>query len=438
MTHSEAANHVTATDSLSHHEARNTWAIAGDMVLFITGVTFISQTVVLPSFVAGLTDSETIVGLAGGLTSGGWLLPQLLVASQLARVPRKKDLLVRSALLGRTFLFLVALAIWLLGWQHPPIALVIGLAGVFVFFCMDGVSTVAWYDLLARVIPERRRGRLLGISQFVGGLGAVGAGIAVRFILSEGSPWAFPDNYALLFGLASITLLVGVAFLNRIREPESQPADKEVASSRRVLALLLTTLDRDRPFLRLVTVRLLNGCISVASVFYILYATRNLGLDMDAAGLFVSAQVVGSLAAGLLTGTVQDRWGPIVHMRATAGMSAIPPVIALCAGRLSGILGQQVLYPYLLVYFFLGISMGSMGWPYVNWIIEYADEVKRPLYIGALNTLGALTMLAPVLGGWVVRSVSYSAVFVLAVVFALSSLVVSLPLPNPRRGQVNG
>jgi len=47
-------------------------------------------------------------------------------------------------------------------------------------------------------------------------------------------------------------------------------------------------------------------------------------------------------------------------------------------------------------------------------------------------------MLAPVLGGWVVRSVSYSAVFVLAVVFALSSLVVSLPLPNPRRGQADG
>jgi len=432
LTHSQGVAGIEAIHSPPPYQVRNAWALAGDMVLFTAGLAFISQTVVFPSFVAALTDSEEMVGLASGLGSGAWLLPQLLVATQLARVRRKKDLLVRAALVGRSFLLLIGLGIWLLGQQHPALAVAIGLVGIFIFFASDGVATVAWYDLLAKVIPNTHRGRILGASQMVGGLVAIGCGVAVKFILSEESRWPFPNNYALLFGLASVTLLAGVVSLNCIREPEYESPDKDTASPREALALLPAMLAGDRPFLRLVVTKLLNGCVSVASAFYILYATTKLGLSADSAGLFVSAQMVGSLTAALLISTIQDRWGPILHMRIATCLSAMPPIMALCVGHFSDVLGQGALYPYLLTYFFLGISMGSMSWPYANWIIEYASNTQRPLYIGALNTLGAFTMLAPVLGGWLARSVSYSAVFILALVFSVSSLLASLPLPDPR------
>ena len=407
--------------------------MASDYVLFTIAMAFISPTIVLPSFVAALSDSEVIVGLAAGLTSGAWLLPQLLVASKVAHMRLKKKVMVRALWPGRLLLPLVALAIWLFGRQLPTLTLIIGLASLFIFWALDGVASVPWFDVLAKVMPLRRRGRILGVSQLVGGLGAIGAGLAVRFILGERSAWAFPDNYALLFALASIPFFLGAVCLSAIREPESRLPDKEVPSGRRLLALVPGMLVRDRNFLRLITVRLLNSCISVAGAFYILYATRTLGLGADAAGLFVSAQVVGSLTAGLLMSAIQDRWGPVVHMRAVAVLSAIPPAVALCVGELASVLGQGVLYPYLLVYYFLGIWMGTMGWPYVNWILESTEEGRRPLYIGMLNTSGAVVMLAPILGGWIVRLVSYSAVFALALLFALGSFVVSLPLPNPRR-----
>ena len=433
MTHTESTDHVAASARPSPHQAWNTGALVVDTVLFGVGMAFISPTVVLPSFVAALTDSEVIVGLAAGLTSAGWLLPQLVVASATARLTKKKPVIVRAAWTSRLLLLLVALAIWLFGQQLPALTLVVGLAGVFVFFALDGVVSVLWFDVLAKVLPHTRRGRILGTSQFVGGLGAIGAGMAVRFILSKEGPWAFPNNYALLFALASIPFLVGAVCLSAIREPESRLPDKGVPSTRKVLSLLPGMLVRDRPFLRLVAVRLLGGCISVASAFYVLYATRNLGLSTDAVGLFVSAQVVGSLTAGLLMTVIQDRWGPLIHIRTLRVLSAIPPVIALCVGRMPGVLGQHVLYPYMLTYFFLGLSMGSGFWPYVNWIIEYANEVQRPLYIGALNTLGALSLLAPLLGGWVARSISYPAVFGLALVFSVSSLLASFALPDTRR-----
>jgi len=54
------------------------------------------------------------------------------------------------------------------------------------------------------------------------------------------------------------------------------------------------------------------------------------------------------------------------------------------------------------------------------------------MYIGLANTLSATTMLAPVLGGVVVGTVSYPAVFVLAVAFCCLALLLSLALPTTR------
>ena len=82
----------------------------------------------------------------------------------------------------------------------------------------------------------------------------------------------------------------------------------------------------------------------------------------------------------------------------------------------------------------MGIYMSSTGWPYFNWILEHAPEMQRPLYIGIVNTLAALTMLAPVLGGWLTE-ISYSAVFVTAMAFAALALVISTRLPDTRQPQ---
>jgi len=131
--------------------------------------------------------------------------------------------------------------------------------------------------------------------------------------------------------------------------------------------------------------------------------------------------------------TLQDRLGPLVHLRAMLAMMAMPPLIALGMGPLYRLWGSSVFYPYLLIYFFLGLSTSSVGWPYFNWILEYSEEARRPLYIGLLNTLGAITMLAPTLGGWIVSAVSYPAAFAVGVAFALLGLAVTLALPSTRR-----
>lgn len=415
--------------------AWNARAFALDMGIFNTGMAFISSTTVIPTFVATLTDSEFMVGLASGVITGGWLLPQLIVASLVSRLPQKKPIIMRTAWLGRPLPLVIGLLIWLLGLNHPMLSVAVVLVGIFLFFVSDAVVSVPWFDLMAKTIPANRRGRVQGTAQVVGALGGFGVGFIVRHLLSEKSPLAFPNNYAVLFGCAALGFFASAIALSLIREPEAivDVGARKVPSLKEVFSMMPRIMLEDRAYLRLVIVRIVSGFATMGSAFYVLHATRGLGLGQEVVGLFVSTQVVGTLLSGLLMGIVQDRWGPLVHIRLVIALSATSPLLALLLGALHPLLGNNILYPYLMVYVLLGISMGSMGFPYFNWIMEHVESSWRPLYIGLINTLSAILMLAPALAGWVAGSVSYPAVFWLCILFAGIGLALTLGLPCTRQ-----
>ena len=322
----------------------------------------------------------------------------------------------------------------LLGRDRPTLTLLVVLASIDIFFTIDAVISVPWFALLAKCIPPKSRGRVMGLPQVAGGLAGIAVGVFVRYALSD-QGWPFPLNYAIIFGASSTVFMFSALFLTLIREPATNdiPSHEEVPSLGRILVMLPRILLDDKPFLRLVVARVISGFVGVASAFYVLHATDNLGLGQATTGLFVSAQVVGSLVAGLLTSVVQDRFGPLAHIRVVNVIAALPPIMALAAQPFVAGLGSAVLYVYLAIFFMLGLYSGSAGWPFYNWILEYAEEFKRPLYIGIVNTLGAITMLAPLLGGLVARNISYPAAFGLALVFAFAALGLSRTLPCTRK-----
>jgi len=92
----------------------------------------------------------------------------------------------------------------------------------------------------------------------------------------------------------------------------------------------------------------------------------------------------------------------------------------------------------MALYFFFGLAWSSMSWPFFNWILEYAPDERRPLYIGLTNTLGALTMIAPAIGGLLVRCISYPSAFIASICFAVLAMVLSFGLPCTRQEATQG
>ena len=212
--------------------------LALDAALFSVAMSFVGTTTVFPSLLVRLNASEVLVGAASGLMSGAWLLPQLFVAGAVARMPYKKPIIIWGAWLSRPLFAVMALVIWLYAVSRPSLTLAIVLLCFTTFWVMDAVVSIPWYEIIGKTIPPRRRGRMLGLSQILGAVGGIGAGIVVRYILSENSRWAFPANYAILFIFACVAFLIAATMLTIIREPASTSLAKERPTTRQVLALL--------------------------------------------------------------------------------------------------------------------------------------------------------------------------------------------------------
>ena len=98
-----------------------------------------------------------------------------------------------------------------------------------VFYAGGGLGGVPYTDIIGKIIPQERRGSFFGGRQALAGPLAVGAALLARQVLTG---VAYPTNYAMLFGLAALSLLAASLGFWLIREPPRANADGKVLSWR--------------------------------------------------------------------------------------------------------------------------------------------------------------------------------------------------------------
>jgi MFS family permease len=417
--------------ALPRHYRRNFWALVFDFGFFGVGMAFISQSTVLPSFLSVLGASSAFIGLVSSLQSASWLLPQLFAARYLADKPRKKPYILWPAAVGRTLLLLIAFLIWSTGAQPTWLIMLITALVVIGFWVGDGLASVPWFDLLSKVIPPRRRGRLTGTGQaFSGTLGFL-AGAIVEWLLSDRGP-SFPDNYALLFLLGFVMMVLSFLSLSMAVEEKSVPAHR-VPSWREFIPQLWDVLKRDRVFRRYVIARQISGLSGLSIPFYMTYALEKLNLPTQVAGRYTSIGVVGSILAAIVFGWANERYGSKRVIQISLGLSALTPAIALLIPWL--FTSETLLaWGYGLIFLGLSASRSSMlpGW--MTFVLEWAPEAERPTYVGLTNTLNGVSTLFSMLGGMILQWTdnNYSALFAITIA-GLSLAWPFLPgMPEPR------
>lgn len=390
---------------------RNLALIFGDYILFGSAMSLLGSTTVMPDFVAQFTGSALVIGLVPAIWSGAWLLPQLLASRRLAHLRYKKPPLVAAGLLGRPVFLLLALALVLGAWQWPALVVALVLASITIFFSADAFNTVAWFDIIAKVITTKQRGRFFSIAQFVSGVFALGTASFIAVVLGPSGP-VFPYNYALLFALASVLTLTGLVMLGLIREPPEGAPPPEADWSA-YLVQLRELLGRGGVFTRVIAARLLTGFAALATPFFIGYATGQLGLSREVVGAYLAAQTLGGMLGSLGLGAVCERAGPVAVIRISVAGSLAAPLLALLVPLLGG--GPWLWLPYGGVFLLLGVVNNTtmIGW--MNYVLAIAPAGQRTTYAGLANTLsGLLAVVVPILGGVLLEGSSHPVLFVAA------------------------
>jgi MFS family permease len=438
---SVAAGELTAANGVDGEAARYRWmwwnfsAVVVDVAFWMAGIACMDMGAVLPVFVSTLTSSKLLIAFLAVLPGLGWTLPQLAGAARIMHRPRKKGYLLAMAAVGRIPMLILPVLLLVFPPQSKAVMLwaLMGCYGV--LFLTDGMIGAAWYDIIAKTIPPRTRGRFFASMSIVGGAGALCSGWLVKRVLAN-PHLIYPRQYGVLFACVCAGLFLSLLFLALIREPKGEVASERPQPLREVLGQVPRVWRFSSPLRRLLGVTWLGTLSTLAWPFYVLYGMEALGLPAEAGAVFIWAATFGSVTGSLACAWLNDRRGPRAVIVLVSVTRPMPPALALLVPMLLSMFPQlgppaMAQYIYAAVFFCGGAMMGGSMMGFANYLLELAPEKERPLYVGLGNTLNAPGLMAPMLGGWLISIWSYEGVFALAVALGVASLVASFSLQDP-------
>jgi len=217
-----------------------------------------------------------------------------------------------------------------------------------------GAVAVSWQDMLAKIIPQDRRGRFFGIANFGGTATGVLGATAAAWLLDR---YDFPYGYIFCFATAAVLIFISWIFLALTREP-AQVSQTPIISQREYLRHLPSILRTDPNFRR--------------------YAVQRWQLPDSQAGRFTASMLIGQALSNLLFGVLADRKGHKLVLE----LSALTGTLAV---------GLASLAPapawFHLVFALIGAAAAGSMLSGIMITFEFSPPDIRPTYIGLSNTV---------------------------------------------------
>jgi MFS family permease len=390
-------------------ESRNKAINIVDGALYITSSGLISAQTLLPALVARLGGSNVEVGAVGVITYLGVFLPQIFAARIVETQQWKKPWAIWMGTVQRMFILLIGIHILLFGTRGTSLVLWVFLGLFTLNQVTAGIATPGWFDLFAKLIPMKKRGRLLGIRNAVGGLGALLAGMLLMWILGTFEyPWSYGIAFILAFGLQMGSIILQGKLV------ETEPS--KTSERKPILSFLLGAqrVPRENPeFRRFLIASAFLVAATMPMAFFTVHALKDFHANEALVGAFTLALVGIQAVSSLVLGYVTDRYGnklALIYASTAMACASLVAVVAPSAGW------------FIIVYLLLGINVGAEAMARYNLSIEYGIPEKRSTYIGLMNTLLAPFYLVGLLGGIISDYFGYPVVYLVGTLFSLIGL----------------
>jgi MFS family permease len=408
-------------DLLAQYARRNFVVNVLDGATFLFGISMVSRFTVLPLVVEQLSPEPWLQGLIPALFYAGWLLPGLFTAPLVATMVRRKPWIMRATI-GERLPYLVLGLIFLFGAELSPTILLSALFTCYAIFALcAGLTSTAWQDFIARIIPERLWGTFFGLQAGVGGVLGVGSAAVAGVVLAA---LPFPQSFGVLCLICFAAMVVSYIFLGSSIEPPQAP------QARQPLMVFLRgigpLLERDIAFRRYLFCRAAIALGLVGHSFLTAAALLRFDPPPEQIGLFTGA-LLGALAlANVGLGALADRWGHKEVLELSAGLGILALLLALVA--------PSALW-FVPIFVLVGASQAGYQLSGFTLVFAFSTPAERPTYIGVANTaLAPVAALGPLLAGWLAGITGYSVIFVvLALIGAVGIAVMHWQVRAPVR-----
>ncbi len=397
---------------------------AGDLSALHLANSFVFTTTILPLYASYLTESEVLIGIIPAILQVGFLLPQIFTARKALTLAKKKPYVVAVSSMERLPYLFIALSILLFPDAPHWFAYCMLAFNLLLSRGSGGLAAPAWKAMLAKVIHRDKRGMMFGLGMSIGsGLG-IGGTLAARYILDTLS---FPVSFGLCFLFAFVFKTVSFTFLALNREPEKKP-EFDIPLGRDYFRKLPALLKENKNFTRYLVSQtfLILGTMGVG--FYVVYGKRVFGISDQFAATLTLVSLLSQTFGIWVIGKIGDKAGHKVATQLVSllGIGSLLLVLLIQ----SGVWLVPVFILMSLSFFGLQVTRNTIT-------MEFCHEDELPTFVALSSTiLGIPTLLAPIIGGWIIESFGYLPMFLSALGITVAGMVIMhYGVTDPRKNR---
>jgi MFS family permease len=393
-----------------------------DSSAFTFALAMLSQDTILPLFISKLTQSSVLIGLVPAIYFLGSYASQLIGAYLANGRARRKSIILKIVIAQRIGILMIALTAQMTHLISPDLSLALFFSSYLLFAVLNGMVSPAYSDFISKHII-RNRGLFFGAMSGLGGVIGFSASMVSRYYLDQ---FKYPVNFQVLFWLGFISSFISPFIIANFRE-----TPLPVVNQPEPLSQFFKNIPghiRQQPlFLRYITARSILGLGLMGNSFFAIYALQRFSLSEGNMGLFTMTILLAQSALGFVWGWIGDHFG-YKKVLVIAGTF-------LAAEALLALLAPAAVVFYLIAFLIGGVySATTISDP--NFVYEIAPPHETSRFIGIANTfLAPVAALAPLLGGALVEFSGYPTLFVVILVIAAVSLVITLSLVQEPRGK---
>jgi MFS family permease len=401
-----------------HVRRRNIWHLYQDLIWL--GLASAVNTYI-NVYAIRLGASETLLGLRASIPSLLVVLLRGPAAQWMERTSKRKSLIVRSLLIGRSFYLLIFLLPWLtyipLLRQVPQAELLVGLV---VMIGLPGIlSAAGWDSFFADIVPARDRARVVSMRSTMTHLIMLSI-VPLMGGLLEWIP--FPLNYQIIFLLAFIGAMGSLWHVKQIKVPPRE-IEAEAETEGLNLRTIRTILFGSRHFSTLVLGTFIyQWAVSIASPLYNIYFIEYLGASESWIGWRSTLASIASIAAYRFWPRRVEKAGDRTILLAATPMMALFPLLTGLATTLT---------PHLFIILIPRAFGSAVMLARYNLLLKNSPDARRPTYLAIYAILANVAaFIAPLVGTSLIGWIGIRGVFFISAALRLTAALFYRRIPR--------
>lgn len=378
--------------------------------------------VVIPWIMESLNVPLFLISFLVPIRESGSLLPQLLIAAYIRKLPIRKYIWSLGAFLQAFSMIGIGLVAWNMQGLAAGVAII---ALIILFSFARGLGSVAAKDVLGKTIPKTRRGALNGYSGSLAGLLVIGLG--VYFLLVGEKPFS-PQNFGILLFIAGFFWIIAGLVYSRIKEFEGETDGGGNAISVAIKKISLLKTDKD--FRLFVISRALFLCSVLSAPFFVILAQQQANIESSnfLLGLFI-------LASGLADFSSSIFWGKFSDISSRKSMM-LGATISVILGFVVFFLDTffenifSIIWLMPLIYFVFTIGYQGIRIGRKTYLVDLAGGNKRTDYVAVSNSIIGVILLLTGFIGILSSFIGLNGIILLLSIIGLIGIITTSFLPE--------